>query len=160
MSKTKQDYEVLMTEEGFWFGRLLKNGTMSADSVRIDDDQITNMLAAWFERHCAREQTDELWITKPDGAILVKQFTSEQIQEAATKAAKAADKRGQTGARSQSAERKQARPQVKAADKRGQSGARTDSAERKQARPQAKKPAKQARPQAKKPAAKSRKKGA
>ena len=86
MSKTKQDYEVLMTEEGFWFGRLLKNGTMSADSVRIDDDQITNMLAAWFERHCAREQTDELWITKPDGAILVKQFTSEQIQEAATKA--------------------------------------------------------------------------
>ena len=82
----KQDYEVLMTEEGFWFGRLLKNGTMSADSVRIDDDQITNMLAAWFERHCAREQTDELWITKPDGAILVKQFTSEQIQEAATKA--------------------------------------------------------------------------
>ena len=86
MSKTKQDYEILMTDEGFWFGRLLKNGTMSADSVRIDDDQITNMLAAWFERHCAREQTDELWITKPDGAILVKQFTSEQIQEAATKA--------------------------------------------------------------------------
>ena len=109
----KQDYEVLMTEEGFWFGRLLKNGTMSADSVRIDDDQITNMLAAWFERHCAREQTDELWITKPDGAILVKQFTSEQIQEAATKAAKAADKRGQTGARTDSAERKQARPQAK-----------------------------------------------
>ena len=88
----KQDYEVLMTDEGFWFGRLLKNGTMSADSVRIDDDQITNMLAAWFERHCAREQTDELWITKPDGAILVKQFTSEQIQEAATKAAQKADK--------------------------------------------------------------------
>ena len=113
MSKTKQDYEVLMTEEGFWFGRLLKNGTMSADSVRIDDDQITNMLAAWFERHCAREQTDELWITKPDGAILVKQFTSEQIQEAATKAARKADK--------------QARPQAKKADK--------------QARPQAKKPA-------------------
>ena len=81
-----------MTDEGFWFGRLLKNGTMSADSVRIDDDQITNMLAAWFERHCAREQTDELWITKPDGAILVKQFTSEQIQEAATKAAQKADK--------------------------------------------------------------------
>ena len=99
MSKTKQDYELLMTEEGFWFGRLLKNGTMSADSVRIDDDQITNMLAAWFERHCAREQTDELWITKPDGAILVKQFTSEQIQEAATKAARKADK--------------QARPQAK-----------------------------------------------
>ena len=88
----KQDYEVLMTEEGFWFGRLLKNGTMSADSVRIDDGQITNMLAAWFERHCAREQTDELWITKPDGAILVKQFTSEQIQEAATKANKKAAK--------------------------------------------------------------------
>ena len=118
MSKTKQDYEVLMTDEGFWFGRLLKNGTMSADSVRIDDDQITNMLAAWFERHCAREQTDELWITKPDGAILVKQFTSEQIQEAATKAAKAADKRGQTGARSQSAEREQARPKVKAIAKK------------------------------------------
>ena len=100
----KQDYEVLMTEEGFWFGRLLKNGTMSADSVRIDDDQITNMLAAWFERHCAREQTDELWITKPDGAILVKQFTSEQIQEAATRANRKADQ--------------QARPKVKAIAKK------------------------------------------
>ena len=103
MSKTKQDYEVLMTDEGFWFGRLLKNGTMSADSVRIDDDQITNMLAAWFERHCAREQTDELWITKPDGAILVKQFTSEQIQEAATKANRKVAEQA----------KKQARPQAK-----------------------------------------------
>ena len=120
----KQDYEVLMTEEGFWFGRLLKNGTMSADSVRIDDGQITNMLAAWFERHCAREQTDELWITKPDGAILVKQFTSEQIQEAATKANRKVAEQA----------KKQARPQVKVAQQAKKSSA-----------PQAKKPAAKSR---------------
>lgn len=75
-----------MTEQGFYFGRLLKNGTMSADSVRIEEEQITNMFAAWFERHCVVEETDMLWISKPDGAILVKQFTNEQLREAATEA--------------------------------------------------------------------------
>lgn len=92
MSKKTNDYEILMTEQGFYFGRLLKNGTMSADSTPIDDEQITNLVAAWFERHCQRETTDQLWISKPDGAILVKQFTAEQLRDAATEAAKKADK--------------------------------------------------------------------
>lgn len=88
MSKKTNDYEILMTEQGFYFGRLLKNGTMSADSTPIDDEQITNLVAAWFERHCQREATDQLWISKPDGAILVKQFTAEQLRDAATEANK------------------------------------------------------------------------
>ena len=109
-TKKNDDYGILMTEQGFYFGRLLKNGTMSADSTPIDDEQITNLVAAWFERHCQREATDQLWISKPDGAILVKQFTAEDLRNAATKAAKkAANKRSQ---------REQARPQVKAERKK------------------------------------------
>ena len=95
----RQDYELLMTEQGFWFGRLLRNGTMSADSVRIEDDQITNMLAAWFERYCQREQTDQLWISKPDGAILVKLFSAEQLRAAATEANKRAAKAARPASR-------------------------------------------------------------
>lgn len=87
MGNKKNDYEILMTAEGgFFFGRMLKNGTMSADSVRIDEDQMTNAFAAWFERHCQREGTDMLWIGNPDGAILVKQYTNEELQAAATEA--------------------------------------------------------------------------
>lgn len=114
-TKKNEDYGLLMTEQGFYFGRLLKNGTMSADSKPVGQDELLNAFAAMFERHCATEQTNEQWIgIEGGGAILIKRFTAEDLRNAATKAA---GKREQTGARSQSAERKQTRPQVKAATK-------------------------------------------
>ena len=80
----RKEYEILMTEEGgFFFGRMLKNGTMSADSVRIDDDQVMKMFAEWFGRYCLHGQTDTLWIKDPEGAILVKRLPEEKIREAA-----------------------------------------------------------------------------
>jgi hypothetical protein len=118
-TKKNEDYGLLMTGQGFYFGRLLKNGTMSADSKPVGQDELLNAFAAMFERHCATEQTNEQWIgIEGGGAILIKRFTAEDLRNAATKANKAAGKREQTGARSQSAERKQTRPQVKAAKKK------------------------------------------
>lgn len=118
-TKKNEDYGLLMTEQGFYYGRLLKNGSMSADSKPVGQDELLNAFAAMFERHCATEQTNEQWIgIEGGGAILIKRFTAEDLRNAATKAnKKAAGKREQTGARSQSAERKQTRPQVKAATK-------------------------------------------
>lgn len=123
-TKKNEDYGLLMTEQGFYYGRLLKNGSMSADSKPVGQDELLNAFAAMFERHCATEQTNEQWIgIEGGGAILIKRFTVDDLRAAATKAnkkaaAKAAGKREQTGARSQSAERKQTRPQVKAAKKK------------------------------------------
>lgn len=83
MSKTKKDYELLMTEEGhFFFGRLLKNGTMSADSVPVEEDQVMNMFAAWFMRYCRQGNTDTLWLSLADGALLVKHVSKKRLVEA------------------------------------------------------------------------------
>lgn len=106
-TKKNEDYGLLMTGQGFYFGRLLRNGTMSADSKPVGQDELLNAFAAMFERHCATEQTNEQWIgIEGGGAILIKRFTAEDLRNAATKANKAAGKRKQT------------RPQVKAAKKK------------------------------------------
>ena len=93
-TKKNDDYGILMTEQGFYFGRLLKNGTMSADSRPIENGEMLNAFAAWFERQCDREQTTEQWIgIEGGGAILMKRYTADDLREAATKAAKKADKK-------------------------------------------------------------------
>lgn len=93
-TKKNEDYGLLMTEQGFYFGRLLKNGTMSADSRPVGQDELLNAFAAMFERHCATEQTNEQWIgIEGGGAILIKRFTADDLRAAATKAAKKADRK-------------------------------------------------------------------
>jgi len=82
-TKKNEDYGLLMTEQGFYFGRLLRNGTMSADSKPVGQDELLNAFAAMFERHCATER----------GAILIKRFTAEDLRNAATKANKRAAKK-------------------------------------------------------------------
>ena len=95
-TKKNDDYGLLMTEQGFYFGRLLKNGTMSADSKPVGEDELTNAFAAMFERHCDREQTTEQWIgIDGGGAILIKRFTADDLREAATRANKALAKKAQ-----------------------------------------------------------------
>ena len=88
-TKKNDDYGILMTEQGFYFGRLLKNGTMSADSKPVGQDELLNAFAAMFERHCDREQTTEQWIgIEGGGAILIKRYTADDLREAATRANK------------------------------------------------------------------------
>lgn len=89
-TKKNEDYGLLMTEQGFYYGRLLKNGSMSADSKPVGEDELLNAFAAMFERHCAKEQTNEQWIgIEGGGAILIKRFTADDLRAAATKANKA-----------------------------------------------------------------------
>ncbi len=96
-TKKNDDYGLLMTEQGFYFGRLLKNGTMSADSRPVGEDELTNAFAAMFERQCAKDGTNEQWIgIEGGGAILMKRFTVDDLREAAAKAAKKADRKQPT----------------------------------------------------------------
>lgn len=106
-TKKNEDYGLLMTEQGFYFGRLLKNGSMSADSKPVGQDELLNAFAAMFERHCATEQTNEQWIgIEGGGAILIKRFTADDLRAAATKANKKA-----------AAKQAKAQPQTKAVTK-------------------------------------------
>ena len=81
--KAKQGYELLMTLDGrFYFGRQLRNGSMSADAQEIDEEQMMNAFVAWFDNHCRRHRTDSLWLNLTDGAVLLKRFTAEQMAQA------------------------------------------------------------------------------
>lgn len=80
----KTEKEFLMTEAGgFYFGRLKADGTMSADTVRVEDEQVVKLVAAWFERQCRREKTDTQVINNPTGAIIIKQVSQEDLEKMA-----------------------------------------------------------------------------
>ena len=86
VKKERQEKDILMTADGrFLFGRILKNGGLSADTVPIGDDVILKLIAAYFEQHCSRENTDTLVIENPLGVIVLKQVTVEDAKEAVRK---------------------------------------------------------------------------
>ena len=83
MKKSGKDYEILMNGDGdFFFGRMLKSGEMSADSVKIEGDTVVKLIAAYFENFCKAEGKDTLLIQNPQGIIVIKQVSVEQIKSA------------------------------------------------------------------------------
>ena len=54
MAKGKglQDYEFLRCEDGIYFGRALKNGSISADSRKITDEEIAYLMSELVEVYC------------------------------------------------------------------------------------------------------------
>lgn len=46
------DYEFLQCEDGFYFGRALKNGNISADARKVDSGEIVEMFAEILENYC------------------------------------------------------------------------------------------------------------
>jgi len=82
MKKNSNEYEILMDGKGdFFFGRQLKSGEMSADSVKIEGEHIIKLIAAFFEIHCKKENTDTLLIQNPTGLIVIKQVTVKQLEQ-------------------------------------------------------------------------------
>lgn len=59
-----KDYEIFCCEDGIYMGRALKNGTLSKDSRKIDDEEIVQMFSNFLERYCARNVTNLLEIEK------------------------------------------------------------------------------------------------
>ena len=53
MAKTSlQDYEFLQCEDGIYFGRALKNGSISKDARKIEDDEIIYMFSELLQNYC------------------------------------------------------------------------------------------------------------
>ena len=57
MAKTSlQDYEFLQCEDGIYFGRPLKNGSISKDARKITDEEIIEIFSEFVQDYCLRNQ--------------------------------------------------------------------------------------------------------
>ena len=56
MAKTKDNYEFLVCEDGIYFGRALKNGSISADSRKIEPEEIISLYMHVAEDFILRNQ--------------------------------------------------------------------------------------------------------
>ena len=53
MAKTSlQDYEFLQCEDGIYFGRALKNGSISKDARKIENEEIIQMFSELLQNYC------------------------------------------------------------------------------------------------------------
>ena len=49
---TLQDYEFLQCEDGIYFGRALKNGSISKDARKITDEEIIRLFSEVLQNYC------------------------------------------------------------------------------------------------------------
>ena len=49
-----QDYEFLTCKDGIYFGRALKNGSISKDARRVDESEIIQMFSEFLQNYCLR----------------------------------------------------------------------------------------------------------
>ena len=57
MAKTSvQDYEFLQCEDGIYFGRALKNGSISKDSRKIENAEIIQLFSEFLQDYCLRNK--------------------------------------------------------------------------------------------------------
>lgn len=55
MAKTTlQDYSFLRCEDGIYFGRPLKNGSISKDSRRITDEEVIYLMSELVQGYCLK----------------------------------------------------------------------------------------------------------
>lgn len=76
MPKSKD--EILMTENGFYFGHQLKDGSLGKGARRITETEILTMFTRLFEVYCEHEKRDNMVLqTENNETILVKQLPTE-----------------------------------------------------------------------------------
>lgn len=51
---TLQDYEFLCCEDGIYFGRALKNGSISKDARKVSTEEIIQMFSEFLQDYCLR----------------------------------------------------------------------------------------------------------
>ena len=49
-----QEYEFLRCNDGIYFGRALKNGSISKDARKITDEEIVQMFSEFLQDYCLR----------------------------------------------------------------------------------------------------------
>lgn len=66
-----REQQLLKGEDGFYVGRALKNGNMSADAYRISNAEIVAMFEDYLIRHCVAKQTTRLEICRGERTSFV-----------------------------------------------------------------------------------------
>ena len=49
-----QDYEFLQCADGIYFGRALKNGSISKDARKVEEGEIIQMFSEFLQDYCLR----------------------------------------------------------------------------------------------------------
>lgn len=52
MAKSLQDYEFLQCEDGIYFARALKNGSISKDARKVTNEEIIQMFSDFLQTYC------------------------------------------------------------------------------------------------------------
>ena len=52
--QTLQDYQFLQCEDGIYFGRPLKNGSISKDARKVNAEEIIHMFSEFLQDYCLR----------------------------------------------------------------------------------------------------------
>ena len=59
-----QDYAFLCCEDGIYFGKPLKNGSVSKDAKKISKEEIVELFSEILQDHCLRNQTPTMEIER------------------------------------------------------------------------------------------------
>ena len=65
-----KDYEFFVCEDGIYFGRALKNGSISSDSRKITDDEIAYLMSELVESYCLK--TGKPLELQRDGKVFIR----------------------------------------------------------------------------------------
>ena len=49
-----QDYDFIQCEDGIYFGRALKSGSISKDARKVTDEEIVHMFSEFLQDYCLR----------------------------------------------------------------------------------------------------------
>ena len=67
----KKKIELFRREDGFWAGRELKDGSMSADAHKVTAEEIMTMFTEFFCDCCKETGQDKILMKDGDGQLFV-----------------------------------------------------------------------------------------
>ena len=123
------EIKIVLTQQGFFAGRVTPNGTLSLGAHKISEEEIFTMYGALMRTYCRKTGKDSLMLPGNDGKIIVSKLV--EVRQAAAP-------EEETAAADNLPQKKRIRRAKKAANEQGQDGDDSGSAGRKRARSQAK----------------------
>ena len=67
----KKAIELFRRDDGFWAGRELKGGKLSADAHKVTAEEIMTMFTEFFQDYCEESGQDKLLMKDGDGQLFV-----------------------------------------------------------------------------------------
>ena len=84
----KKQIELFRRDDGFWAGRELKGGGLSADAHKLTAEEIMTMFTEFFRDYCEESGQKQLLMQSGDGRLFVTmQVPAKDAGEATEKAA-------------------------------------------------------------------------